>query len=156
MTWQEDPIDEASIVAQNASAFEHTILLIDDNEIQVSARKLILERAGFHIATALDPHDALTHLLDPAIACRIALVITDHLMAAMIGSDFVRELRASHPNLPVLVITGFAEAVAEYDGLNIHFRVKPLFPDQLIETVHHLIQPSIDSSIIHSAGFSAH
>jgi len=149
MTWQEDPIDEST---SGDSAPQRTILLIDENPVQVSARKLILERAGFHIATALDPHDALNHLLDPTTAARISLVITDHLMNSMIGSDFVRELRSAYPSLPVLVITGFAEALPEYDGLNIHFRLKPLFPDQLIETIHHLI----DSRLNPSTDFPSH
>jgi len=30
------------------------------------------------------------------------------------------------------------EAEAEYEGLNVHFRLKPLMPDKLLEIVHEL------------------
>jgi DNA-binding response OmpR family regulator len=69
----------------------------------------------------------------------VRLVITDHLMPGMTGSEFVRELRKSHPKLPVLVISGLEEAEAEYEGLNVLFRLKPLLPDDLLASVHRLV-----------------
>ena len=56
-------------------------------------------------------------------------MITDHIMPGMSGSDFVRELRKTFPKLPVLVISGMEEAEAEYEGMNVLFRLKPLLPD---------------------------
>jgi DNA-binding response OmpR family regulator len=60
-------------------------------------------------------------------------------MPGMTGSEFVGELRKSHPNLPVLVISGLEEAEAEYEGLNVLFRLKPLLPDDLLASVHRLV-----------------
>jgi DNA-binding response OmpR family regulator len=42
--------------------------------------------------------------------------------------------------VPVLVISGLAEAEDEYTGLNVTFRMKPLLPDHLLATVHGLVQ----------------
>ena len=50
----------------------------------------------------------------------------------MNGSEFVRELRKTHPDLPVMVISGLEEAESEYAGLNVRFLLKPLLPDLLL------------------------
>jgi hypothetical protein len=39
------------------------------------------------------------------------------------------------------VISGLDEAEAEYANLNVLFRLKPLLPDNLLASVHSLIQP---------------
>jgi hypothetical protein len=39
----------------------------------------------------------------------------------------------------VLVISGLEEAEQEYSGLNVTFRMKPLLPDNLLETVKQLV-----------------
>ncbi len=60
-------------------------------------------------------------------------------MPGMSGSEFVRALRRTHPTLPVLVISGLEEAEQEYVGLDVTFRMKPLLPDQLLETVRYMV-----------------
>jgi hypothetical protein len=37
------------------------------------------------------------------------------------------------------VISGLEEAEQEYAGLNVTFRMKPLLPDRLLETVERLV-----------------
>ena len=61
-------------------------------------------------------------------------------MPEMSGSEFVRELRKTFPKLPVLVISGMEEAEAEYEGMNVLFRLKPLLPDHLLASVQSLIR----------------
>jgi len=58
----------------------------------------------------------------------------------MSGAAFVRELRKTFPKLPVLVISGMEEAEAGVRGMNVLFRLKPLLPDNLLASVHSLIQ----------------
>jgi DNA-binding response OmpR family regulator len=67
-------------------------------------------------------------------------------MPGMSGADFVRALRQTHPTLPVLVISGLEEAEQEYAGLDVTFRMKPLLPDNLLETVKQLVGESGSSS----------
>jgi DNA-binding NtrC family response regulator len=115
------------------------LLLIDDNAVQAATRQTILRRAGYFVIAALNPARALEQIQSGALAVEIRLVITDHLMPGMSGADFVRSLRRTHPTLPVLVISGLEEAEAEYTGLNVTFRMKPLLPDNLLETVRQLV-----------------
>jgi CheY-like chemotaxis protein len=117
-----------------------TVLLIDDNAVQASTRQTILTRAGYLVIAALSPQRALEQLRTGEFPEDLSLVITDHLMPGMTGATFVAELRKSHPDLPVLVISGLEEAEAEYAGLNVLFRLKPLLPDNLLASVHSLVQ----------------
>jgi DNA-binding NtrC family response regulator len=115
------------------------ILLIDDNAVQAATRQTILRRAGHFVIAALNPARALEQIQGGDLSEEIGLVITDHLMPGMTGADFVRALRKTHPMLPVLVISGLEEAEQEYTGLNVTFRMKPLLPDNLLETVRQLL-----------------
>jgi len=115
------------------------ILLIDDNAVQAATRQIILKRAGYYVIPVLNPVRALEQFQANDFPWEIRLVITDHLMPGMNGSEFVRELRRTHLQLPVLVITGLEEAEELYRGLNVMFRLKPLMPDHLLASVHGLI-----------------
>jgi CheY-like chemotaxis protein len=116
------------------------VLLIDDNAVQAATRQAILRRAGYFVIAALNPKRALDQFQNERFPEKIRLVITDHLMPEMSGSQFVRELRETHPTLPVLVISGLEEAEEEYAGMNVLFRLKPLLPDKLLTCVSSLVQ----------------
>jgi len=117
------------------------ILLIDDNAIQAGTRQTILTRAGYFVIAALSPQRTLEQFRNAEFPEDIGLVITDHIMPGMNGSAFVKALRELHPELPVLVISGLEEAEAEYEGLNVTFRLKPLLPDHLLACVRLLMPP---------------
>jgi DNA-binding response OmpR family regulator len=123
------------------------VLLIDDNAIQAATRQTILKRAGYFVIVALNPRRALEQFQNHEFPADIQLVITDHLMPEMCGADFVRQLRVSHPNLPVLVISGLEEAEEEYKGLNVTFRLKPLLPDHLLASVHGLLSQGHEAEV---------
>jgi CheY-like chemotaxis protein len=115
------------------------VLLIDDNAIQAATRQAILKRDGYFVIAVLNPRRALDQLKSGEFPIEIGLVVTDHMMPEMSGAAFVRELRETHPALPVLVISGMDEAEQEYEGLNVHFRLKPLQPELLLSSVGELI-----------------
>jgi CheY-like chemotaxis protein len=121
------------------SVMPDTLLLIDDNAIQAATRQTILKRAGYFVIAALNPQRALEQFQTGEYPPDVQLVITDHIMPGMSGADFVRELRKLFPKLPVLVISGLEEAEAEYEGMNVLFRLKPLLPDHLLASVQSLI-----------------
>jgi CheY-like chemotaxis protein len=127
---------------QGAAASEAAaaaILLIDDNAVQAATRQTILRRAGYYVIAVLNPLRALEQFQTNDFPAVIKLVITDHLMPGMTGSEFVRELRKLRADLPVLVISGLEEAEEQYRDLNVLFRLKPLLPDHLLASVHRLV-----------------
>ncbi len=125
--------------SNDGSADGTAILLIDDNAVQAAIRQTVLRRAGYFVIAVLNPLRALEQFQANDFPAEIRLVITDHLMPGLTGSEFVRELRKDHPTLPVLVISGLEEAEEEYSDLGVLFRLKPLQPDHLLASVHRLV-----------------
>ncbi|MFI5090733.1 MAG: response regulator [Terriglobales bacterium] len=110
------------------------VLLIDDNPVQLRAREAVLRNAGFatHIATT---QESALALLRGQGADGIGAIITDHIMPGSSGAEFVRALRTAKPGVPVIVITGLAEAESDYRGAGVTFRQKPCPPEELIALV---------------------
>jgi CheY-like chemotaxis protein len=115
------------------------ILLVDDNCIQATTRKAILSRSGRNVAVACDGLQALAMLDQIGGPRPVGLVVTDHLMPGMNGPQFVAQLRERFPDLPVLVLSGLAEAEDQYRHLDVLFRVKPFPPDELLSLVRSLL-----------------
>ena len=116
------------------------ILLVDDNAIQATTRRIILEKTGCAIKVASSAAEALEYLSDPFRLASTGLLITDHLMPNMNGPEMVSLLRDQDVDLPIVVLSGLPDAEPQYDGLNVIFRLKPFPPDSLIELVHEIFQ----------------
>ena len=121
---------------------EQAILLVDDNAVQAAVRQAILRRSGYFVITALNPARALEQLRHGDFLTEIRLIVTDHVMPGMSGNRFVGEIRKILPNIPILVISGL-EAEDEYEGLDVQFRLKPLHPEFLLESVRSLTGPPV-------------
>lgn len=111
------------------------VLLVDDDAVQLRLREAILRDAGFEVAVATSAAIALPFLNTPTSHARVRAILTDHLLPGETGADFVRKVRESHPNLPVLVITGMPGAEEDYGGLDVIFLMKPVSPDDLVKHV---------------------
>lgn len=110
------------------------VLLIDDNPVQLRAREAVLRNAGLETYVATTQESALA-LLSSKAAGGVGAIITDHIMPGSSGADFVRALRTAKPGVPVIVITGLAEAESDYRGAGVTFRQKPCPPEELIALV---------------------
>jgi len=110
------------------------VLLIDDNPVQLRAREAVLRKAGFATQIAITQESALA-LLSSSVADDIGAILTDHIMPGTSGAEFVRALRAAKPGVPIVVITGLAEAESDYRGAGVIFRQKPCPPEELIALV---------------------
>jgi DNA-binding NtrC family response regulator len=77
------------------------ILCIDDREIELSLRKMVLENAGYAVLTAANAAQGLKTFN----AHQIDLVITEHFES---GPEiaFVAELRKLNPRLPIIILSG--------------------------------------------------
>ena len=119
-----------------------TVLLVDDNPIQLSARQMVLNQAGIEVQVATSADSALALLRTLSQSEKIGVVVTDHIMPHATGSEFVHMLREINPEVPVIVISGMPEVEKEYEGMNVLFRQKPCPPAELI----HLVQSAVDGS----------
>lgn len=112
-----------------------TVLLVDDNPIQLSARQMVLNQAGLEVQVATSAESALALLRSLSQSRNIGVVVTDHIMPQATGSEFVRMLREVNPKVPVIVISGMPDAQQEYEGMDVLFRQKPCPPAELIQLV---------------------
>ena len=125
----------------NKKHMNSAVLLIDDNAVQAATRQTILRRAGYFVIAVLNPRRALDQLNHGEYPADIGLIITDHIMPEMSGAAFVKELRRTRRDMPVMVISGLEEAEQEYVGMDVLFRLKPLLPENLLSSVSGLLKP---------------
>lgn len=105
---QTDEIPEISSNVQpvQLSGRLGTALLVDDEELVRLSTADMLEDLGFHTLEASSGEAAFA-MVNRGV--QIDLVITDHLMPGMTGSDLARQIREVRPDLPVLLVSGYAE-----------------------------------------------
>jgi CheY-like chemotaxis protein len=82
------------------------ILLVDDDVLVSIGTAAMLEDLGHVVIEAHSGAEALEVFRSGA---RIDLVITDHAMPGMTGSELARRLREIEPALPVVLASGYAE-----------------------------------------------
>jgi len=115
------------------------VLLIDDEAVICEAVLRVLERAGLRVAAAGKGAAGLAH---PAAAtCRA--VVCDLILPDMSGVEVVRELRRRRPELPIVVITGYAsrEAVSRAEGAGAtSFLAKPFDDAELLAAVRGAVE----------------
>ena len=116
------------------------VLIIDDDPAQLHVREAVLREAGFSVCTTSTAEAALELLRDPAVTETLGVIVTDHVMPGASGSVFVKELRRASPHVPVIVVSGLAEAEEEYSALNVSFLHKPCQPEELIRQVREALK----------------
>jgi len=85
------------------------VLLVDDEElVRVSAADMLSD-IGYSVIEAASAEMALDLMND---GLKPDILITDHLMAGMNGTDLARAAKARYPGLAVLIVSGYADDVA--------------------------------------------
>jgi len=81
------------------------ILCVDDDPTGLTARRLLLSVVGYTVLAATSAEIALR-----LFGCnRVDLVITDHLLPDLTGSELTAELKRLKPEVPVVLLTGLIE-----------------------------------------------
>lgn len=115
------------------------ILLLDDNENGLKARKAVLEEHGYLLTTMSDPVKAL----ELAGSQNFDLIITDYRMPAMNGTDVIAAIRKVKPQLPVILLSGFVDALGmteENTGADAVIQKSANEVQQLVRAVSRLLR----------------
>ncbi len=116
------------------------ILLVDDEADIVTAAKIMLEQIGYTVHGFTDSQEALTTFTASPEA--FDLVMTDQTMPHFLGVDLAKEIFKVRPNIPVILCTGYSEAItaakAEAAGIR-DLLMKPFIPRQLAETIRRVL-----------------
>jgi len=110
---------------------EMKIMLVDDEERFLSTTKKLLERKGLQVSTAASGSEALEKLASE----NIHVVILDVKMPGMDGIATLKTIKAHHPLVEVIMLTGHATVESAVDGLKAgatDYLMKPTDIDELV------------------------
>ncbi len=82
------------------------VLLVDDEGAVRAAAAQMLHDIGYRVVEA-DSADAALRLIHEGLSPD--LIVSDHLMPGMTGTELARRLRADRPDLGVLIVSGYAD-----------------------------------------------
>ena len=122
------------------------ILLVEDDTDLREAISVTLRLGGVDHVTFECAEDALP-AIDPEVE---QMLVTDFRLPGMNGLQLLAQAREKHPQLPVVVMTAYADtqlAVQALKGGARDFLIKPFMPQQLLEVIarHHPSPPTAKS-----------
>jgi CheY-like chemotaxis protein len=88
-------------------AGQASILLVDDNNHGLIARKAVLEELGYATVTAKSGEEAL-ELFGKS---RFDVVVTDFRMPCMDGRELIRAIRKAEPATHIILLSGFVDCL---------------------------------------------
>lgn len=91
----------------------HLVLCVDDEVVGLRVRKILLERAGYQVLTAVDGYSGLelfaSHPVD--------VVVLDYSMPGMHGGEVARKMRQTKPQIPILLLSAYVGLPSEVSSL---------------------------------------
>ena len=118
------------------------ILCVDDEELPLLLRKLVLEKQGYKVVTASSASDALQALNEH----RVDLVLTDQLMPGGTGTELAQSIKGLWPDLPVILISGVNEMPADASAADV-FISKTEGPMAMCEKISAALASAQDCSV---------
>ena len=114
---------------------EHVITVVDDDPVFCETLTEILERRGFRAIKITDPNTEVDKMIADA-----QVVLLDMKLNHVDGFEVLKGIRANHPDLPVLLVTGYrqemAGAIQRALELNAYACLyKPLVIPELLDTL---------------------
>lgn len=125
----------------SAQSSANAILVVDDEPAVLQATGRLLERMGYRAVCTNDPLtvEAMLPTIDPPVS----LVLSDVHMPGLDGWQLADRLRASHPQMPVVMMSGHADSLrsptADHPGV-VALMAKPFTSRELGDTIAHALR----------------
>ncbi|MGZ4787635.1 MAG: response regulator [Terriglobales bacterium] len=111
------------------------ILFVDDHEVLARLSCEILEMQGYRAVSAFSAADALQKFENH----KFDLLVTDFRMEGMNGLELARKVHDKHPDVPVIIVTGYGPIDGGTD-VDACLSKTDLFPDLLEKIKYYLEQ----------------
>ncbi len=121
---------------------EHKILVIDDEAVIREGLRQALTLEGYQVTVAQNGKIGMEKLQKDSFS----VVISDLKMPIMGGIEVLKTISVLQPNVPVIIITGFATVDSAVDAMKngaFEYLTKPFLPDQIIEKVQAAVEQRI-------------
>ena len=115
------------------------VMVVDDEPTVCGSVEKILQRKGYEVARALCVSDALDRL-EAGNSCD--LIIADLMMPQVGGIELLKIVRERWPNIPVLIITGYASIASAVEATRygaVGYVPKPFTPDELMQEIDRVL-----------------
>jgi signal transduction histidine kinase/CheY-like chemotaxis protein len=136
-----EPEIKAEPAVDIAPAAPAIILLVDDDFLIAASTAALLEDLGHEVVESNSGAEALERLEG---GLKPDLVITDHAMPGMTGMQLAEAIHKSHPHLPILLATGYAD-LADVQDVRLPRLAKPYTQQQLSHEIGLLLARPSDS-----------
>lgn len=132
-----EPADASTgpLPARHAAHGNETVLLVEDEALVRELAARALREYGYTVLEAPDVEAALRFIDHP----RLDIVVSDVVMPGRSGDDLLGEVARRRPGLPVLLMTGYSEALLKRPVDPAHLLRKPFTPTDLVAKIRHLL-----------------
>jgi CheY-like chemotaxis protein len=113
------------------------VLCVDDEQIGLRVRKILLERAGYRVLTAPDGRSAL----EIFSAEPVEAVVLDYSMPGMDGGEVAVKMRKTKPDVPILLLSAYLDLPPEVTSLVALYMTKGEGAPALLTNLSNLLQP---------------
>jgi CheY-like chemotaxis protein len=112
-----------------------TILCVEDEQLQLQLRKAQFESAGFHVLLARSGSAAMEIFRTQ----HVDAVVMDYWLSGSNGTAIAEEMKRLRPRIPVVMLSGFSPLPGEGVLVDAWLRKAAAEPDEVVNTVRHLI-----------------
>ncbi|MEJ2236412.1 MAG: response regulator [Syntrophobacterales bacterium] len=110
----------------------YRVLLVDDEEEFVSALSERLMLRGIEVDSALNGEEALARMDEK----QFEVVILDVMMPGLSGLEVLRQIKSTHPNTQVILLTGHGATREGMEGMRLgafDYLIKPVDIEEMLE-----------------------
>ncbi len=113
------------------------ILCVDDEQIGLRVRKILLERAGYRVLTAQDGLSALEIFASEPVEA----VVLDYSMPGMHGGEVAVRMHQTKPEVPILLLSAYLDLPADVTSMVALYMTKGEGAPALLTNLNNLLQP---------------
>ncbi|MBF0505764.1 MAG: response regulator [Nitrospirae bacterium] len=109
-------------------------LIVDDDPQVLESASLLLNEFGYSTITCGNSLEAVSRFQEVAVD----VVLTDIMMPGLSGINLLEEIRAVDPEMPVILMTGYADLDKAIEAIKkgaFDFIIKPYKPEQLTNSI---------------------
>jgi ATP-dependent Lon protease len=114
-----------------------SILYVDDHEVLARLSCEILQMQGYHAEYAYNGADALSKFENG----NYDMLVTDYRMEGMNGLELARQIHQKAPEVPVIVVSGYAHDNEPCEAVSAWLEKQDMFP-ALLDHIKHFLGES--------------
>lgn len=117
------------------SRLHKTVLCVDDEQSQLTLRKMLFESAGYRVLEARSAKTAM----EAFRSSHVDAVVMDYWLSGQNGTAVAEEMKRMRPRVPIVMISGFTSLPGEGVVVDSWMRKAQTEPEDLIDEVNRLI-----------------